>query len=167
MKLSEFNEVYDKYYLMVMKVAFNLLHDYSYAQDVCQEVFLQFYAKGDEIDMKCVKAWLMVTAQRKSIDFTRKKYIKNESCDLDSGRDFLLEDMVCESCVQKVLGEEVLRKLFEKDRLWFEIIYMVLIEHESQQTVAEALGISLSNLRIKLFRAKAWIRKNYPHEDIF
>ena len=39
MKLSDFNDIYDRYYLMVMKTAFNVLQDYHYAEDICQEVF--------------------------------------------------------------------------------------------------------------------------------
>ena len=167
MKLSEFNEVYDTYYLMVMKVAFNILHDYHYSQDVCQEVFLLLYSKRDVIETDFVKPWLIVTAQRKAIDFQRKKYVKREICEDTAISGERIGNDVAETCIRNMLGEEIFEKLKDKDRHWYEIIQRVLVEGESQQSVANDLGISLSNLRIKLHRAKAWLRKNFPFDDYF
>ena len=80
MKVSEFNELYDRYYLMVMKTAFNILQDYHYAQDICQEVFTLFFLNGDSLQEKYIKPWLLVTAKHKAIDFQRKKFHKHEIC---------------------------------------------------------------------------------------
>jgi len=45
MRGSQFNKVYDQHYLLVMKIAYSVLKDYHYAQDVCQEVFIILYKK--------------------------------------------------------------------------------------------------------------------------
>lgn len=169
MKLSELNEIYDKYYLMVMKVAFNILHDYHYAQDVCQEVFLALYTKCNATDDNMIKAWLLVATRRKAIDYQRKKYFRNEVSDAApylTVKEGLAYD-VSDSCIRKVFGEEIFNMLQKKDRYWYEIVQRVLIDGESQQKVADDLGISLSNLRIKLHRAKAWIRENISYDDLF
>lgn len=165
MKLSEFNEIYDKYYLMVMKVAFNVLKDYHYAQDVCQEVFILFYAKCDLIEPQFRKPWLLVTTKRKAIDFLRKKYIKREVCDEVTSPDCENWDSLEKDYIRREFGKKVLRELKVKDRQWYEIITRVMIDGESQQKVADDLGISLSNLRIKQHRAKNWLRKNFPPDS--
>ena len=138
MNLSRFNEIYDQYYLMVMKVAYNVLRDYHYAQDICQEVFVLLYLKRDILDEEYIKPWLLVNAKRKAIDLQRKKYYGRE-------------------CT-------ILEALQKKDRQWYEIFFRVTVEGESQKSVAEDLGISLSNLRIKLHRAKVWMRNMFLDE---
>ena len=169
MKLSDLNEIYDKYYLMVMKVAFNILHDYHYAQDVCQEVFLALYSKCNETEDNRIKAWLLVVTRRKAIDYYRKKYFKTEIVDAEpqlTANEGLAYD-ISEACIRRVFGEEFFAMLKAKDRYWYEIVQRVLIAGESQKKVADDLGISLPNLRIKLYRAKAWIREHVSYDDLF
>lgn len=163
MKLSNFNKVYDQYYLLVMKVAYNVLKDYYYAQDVCQEVFVMLYKKVDDIDETMVKSWLLVTAKRKAIDLQKKKYYGREICKeegLEKHEDIRPEEAV----LKKEFGNRLFRELKEKDEDWFKIIRRVSIEKENPEQVARDLGISLSYLRTKLHRARSWIRENFGED---
>ena len=46
MKKEEFEPVYIEYHQMVIHLAYDVLHDYDLAQDVCQEVFMKMDEKG-------------------------------------------------------------------------------------------------------------------------
>ncbi|MGI6006063.1 MAG: RNA polymerase sigma factor [Ruminococcus sp.] len=166
MNLSEFDELYDRYYLMVMKAAFNILQDYHYAQDICQEVFTLFFVKRETVEDMYIKPWLLVTAKHKAIDFQRKKYHKHEVCGdvLSQNLNIEFDDMEKEF-IKKEFRREALAELKKKDRQWYEIIVRVAAAGENQQHVADDLGISLSNLRIKQHRAKLWLRKRFSPED--
>ena len=166
MKVSEFNELYDRYYLMVMKTAFNILQDYHYAQDMCQEVFTLFFLNGDSLQEKYIKPWLLVTAKHKAIDFQRKKFHKHEICGETRNpyADVEFDDLEKEF-IRKEFRKEVLAELKEKDRQWYEIIVRVAASGEKQKHVASDLGISLSNLRIKQHRAKQWLRDKFNPDD--
>ncbi|MGI6010158.1 MAG: RNA polymerase sigma factor [Ruminococcus sp.] len=166
MKLSEFNELYDRYYLMVMKAAFNVLQDYHYAQDICQEVFTLFWEKRDIIQKKYFKPWLLVTAKHKAIDFQRKKFHKHEISGDILNSDFNIEfDDIEKEFIKKEFRKEALAELQKKDRQWYEIIVRVAAAGENQQHVADDMGISLSNLRIKQHRAKMWLRRRFSPDD--
>lgn len=164
MKLSNFNKVYDQYYLLVMKVAYNVLNDYHYSQDVCQEVFAALFRKADGIDEDTVKAWLIVTAKRKAIDMKRKKYIGREICkeeeDIEAHKDIRPECAV----LKKEFGHQLFYELKKKDEQWFEIIRRVSIKQENAGQVADDLGITTASLRTKLSRARNWIRKNFGED---
>lgn len=166
MKLSDFNDIYDRYYLMVMKTAFNILQDYHYAQDICQEVFTLLYLNHDAVQKPYIKSWLLVTAKYKAIDFQRKKYHKHEVCGDTVSTRFSLEfDDVEKEFLKKEFRKEALAELQKKDRQWYEIIVRVAAAGENQQHVADEMGISLSNLRTKQHRAKLWLRRHFSQDD--
>ncbi len=164
MNLSRFNEIYDQYYLMVMKVAYNVLRDYHYAQDICQEVFVLLYLKRDILDEEYIKPWLLVNAKRKAIDLQRKKYYGREFCEEGISLERGTGENIENDYVRKEFQSTILEALQKKDRQWYEIFFRVTVEGESQKSVAEDLGISLSNLRIKLHRAKVWMRNMFLDE---
>lgn len=164
MKSPQFNKIYDQYYLLVMKVAYNVLQDYHYAQDICQEVFIVLYKKRDNIDEALAKPWLLVNTKRKAIDFQRKKFYGREVCeeshDLQKKAEKTPED--------RVLHQEFKSRLFlelkTRDEAWFEIIMRVVIEEQEPAQVARDMNISIANLRIKMHRARAWIRDNFEND---
>lgn len=164
MDLSRFNDIYDQYYLMVMKVAFNVLRDYHSAQDVCQEVFALLYQKHDVLDEEFIKPWLLVNTKRKAIDLQRKKYYRREFCEEYLSVEQNTGESIENDYIRKEFRKLVLEALQNKDRQWYEIFLRVTVEGESQQSVAKDLGISLSNLRIKLHRSKMWMRKRFQDE---
>jgi RNA polymerase sigma factor (sigma-70 family) len=164
MKASQFNKIYDQYYLLVMKIAYSVLNDYHYAQDVCQEVFIILYQKMEQIDEELTKPWLLVNTKRKAIDFQRKKFYGREVCEESQELKKHSEITPEEKILQMEFESNLFRKLLEKDRTWFEIVIRVIISQESPNQVAQDMGISLSNLRTKMHRARAWIRDNFEEE---
>jgi len=164
MRASKFNKVYDEHYLLVMKIAYSVLKDYHYAQDVCQEVFIILYKKMGVIDEELVKPWLIVSTKRKAIDFQRKKFYGCEVCEelqeIKRTPGFTLE----EKFIQKEFKSELFRRLQEMDKAWFEIIVRVVINQEDPSQVAQDMNMSIANLRIKLHRARTWIRDNFKDD---
>ena len=65
----------------------------------------------------------------------------------------------------KITLRELTGKLFEdlanKNSEWYEIMMRTVVEGESTEEVARALGISIGNLRAKKHRMKKWIKENF------
>lgn len=164
MKSPQFNKIYDQYYLLVMKVAYNVLQDYHYAQDICQEVFIVLYKKMDSIDEALAKPWLLVNTKRKAIDFQRKKFYDREVCeesqDLQKNAEIALEDRI----LHEEFKSRLFRELKTKDEAWFEIVMRVIIEQQEPAQVARDMKISIANLRTKMHRARTWIRDNFEND---
>ena len=55
MNLSDFNCVYEQYVDLVYYTAYDVIHDYHLAQDVCQEVFEKMFFHVNELEMDRIK----------------------------------------------------------------------------------------------------------------
>lgn len=164
-------KLYDEYYKVAMKVAFNRVKDYHMAQDIVQEVFLKLFLHGGELDESSVKPWLLVVADHTSVDFMRK-YCKQNTCslvetDLDSecsADRLIMEDErnLNYDCIR--LRRKIFRELKKKNQLWYEVIGRLYVDYEDPETVALRLGISVPHMRTMLSRARNWIRSEYGQE---
>ena len=122
--------------------------------------------------------WLLVNAKRKAIDFCRKAYQVHEvaasMCSdedgghLDNAAEWLgdvKQNFFEDEIAHKITLRELTGKLFEdlanKNSEWYEIMMRTVVEGESTEEVARALGISIGNLRAKKHRMKKWIKENF------
>ena len=55
---EKLREVYDKYYRLVMKAAYDVLKDFDDSQDVCQEVFHKLIQKWNKVSPEDYAGWL-------------------------------------------------------------------------------------------------------------
>lgn len=179
---DKFREVYHQYYQLVKNVVYSVLNDLDFAEDVCQEVFILFSEKSDELDKNYYQQWFMVNARRKAIDFCRKSYqvhevtgkvlsenseIKHKSKNkwfFNINNKVSFEDGITHKLALQELTGKLFEDLAEKDSVWYEIIMRMYVEGEDVEETARVLGISVSNLRTKKHRIKKWIKKNYKEE---
>ena len=161
MEEREFQEIYQRHYLKVMKVAVDILHDYHMAQDVCQEVFFKLCQKWDEVEKEMMGEWLVLYAQWRAIDCWRKNHRQWEMQTLEAtytipGRTNL-EKEVERREFQKTLFWE----LEKKNPDWCELVVRLIFGNENPKDLAAEKGITVSSLRKKLCRARAWIRQTF------
>ena len=178
MNEERFREIYEQYYRLVKSVAFSVLNDYDFAEDVSQEVFLLFSLKVETLKEEYYNQWFLVNTKRKAIDFCRKAYQVHEvtasMCSdedgghLDNAAEWfsdIKQNFFEDEIAHKITLRELTGKLFEdlanKNSEWYEIMMRTVVEGESTEEVARALGISIGNLRAKKHRMKKWIRENF------
>ena len=130
------------------------------ARDLAQETILKGLERIDQFDGKHLNAWLGMIAKNTYIDKKRKKTYtytdkitkKQEKIDRESLPGDLPE-LSQESHEEGILIgidlEECMEKLEDGER---EII--ALLPVSSNDEMAQELGISSSNLRVKVFRAR-------------
>jgi len=168
---SKFNKIYEMYKNLVMKLAVDRIHDYDAAQEICQISFMEYYIQMNNIREEFIKPWLMLVARNASIDYLRKMNVRRDTESLEA-LEAIGYEIVCDSGTEKVVNKvmrteliyEILYELKEMNPIWYEIIVSIAILERPQNEVAEELGISLSVLRARLYRARCWIRDNYGHD---
>lgn len=169
MNKESFDDIYNKYYRLALKGAFKVCKDHSLAQDICQEVFFEYYRKSENLEDNMVKPWMLVNTTRRAIDFMRKSYYKKEVVTCSEEIAEFVSDY---GNLEVGLREEELRQfrltiftqLKKKNPLWYELITRVTVEQENPEKVADELGITIGNLRTKIHRAKLWISKQFQKE---
>jgi RNA polymerase sigma-70 factor (ECF subfamily) len=79
-KVENFTKHYHTFYSLVFSVVYSRINNYHDAEDICQEVFIRFYRKLNEIDNP--RKWLFGCLRIVVLDFYKKRNRDHE--DLDS-----------------------------------------------------------------------------------
>ena len=151
MNLSDFNCVYEQYVDLVYYTAYDVIHDYHLAQDVCQEVFEKMFFHVNELEMDRIKGWILVTAENTAIDFLRKRNRYREYSEGDP--ELPRERSDCgefqKSVERKDFFRYVFAELHEKNPEWYEIILGMDIAGCRRQEWRGSWESTENNLRVK------------------
>ncbi len=166
---DKFQEIYEKYKSLILKVAFDMTRDFHLAQDICQETFLKLLGYQDYVDEKRVKYWLTVVAANKIRDHFRKggKYTIVPTN---------LEDMYNiqekENCIDAYLNQlgmqelqnRMLEGLRKKNSDWYEVFILVEYLEVPRKQIAKQRNIGLSTVDSYLRRSREWLKSHYYEE---
>ena len=177
---EKLRELYSQYYRLVMKAAYEVLHDFDYSQDICQEVFTKLAVKFDEVRPEQYSEWLATVARRKGLDFRKKNYQQHEFMLLDGQEEdeenlagVLAEtgesqgyhsDDTLNRMIRREFTKSFMDALYEKNPEWYDIMSLMVFEEKSNAEIAQELGITIESLRVKKHRMKKWIDQNYGDE---
>lgn len=138
-----------------------IVRDPSAAEDLTVETFWRLYQHRDRLhpDGNC-RAWLRRVATNLAIDHLRRskpaELLKSEPID-EKQMDSLEQQQV------RAALRDALMSLSPKLRV---VVQLVLIEDESYATVAESLGISLSAVKLRMFRATRILRNKLQQRGL-
>jgi len=151
----EFWEVYDQHYLQVKRVILALVRDEWVADDLTQETFARVHDHLGELrDPAKLSSWIFRIAYNLCRDHFRKKDEHlNDNLDHE-GSEIAEETSTERQFEQHQMGECVQQEI---DRLP-EPLRMVIILSDmmefNQREVADILGITVENSRVRLHRAR-------------
>ncbi|MEZ4898532.1 MAG: RNA polymerase sigma factor [Saprospiraceae bacterium] len=143
-------------------LVYRILMDQEEAEEVAQDAFLQSFKELHGLqDWSKYKSWLLTIAYRKAIDKVRlKKRITTELNNLDTQQGkFLNPPDIVEKMQQIRLKQELellMDKLSELDRGLITLFYL---EEFNIPAVADATGLTESNVKIRLMRARIFLKK--------
>ncbi len=154
-------EIYNRYSKAMYNVAFRIVKDEHYAEDVMQEGFLKAFLKLNDYRQEVAfGAWLKRIIINNSIDF----YKKNNNFQLEE-LDRVLYKVEEETPIQSEsefqnlkVGQilEAIQNLKDNYRMVLTLFY---IEGYDQEEISEIVNISYANCRTTLSRAKESLRK--------
>lgn len=160
----EFNEIYDEYYSKVLQYVSRLtgLND---AEDITQDIFGKVNNNLHRFQGKSkLSTWIYRIATNTVIDRSRSAAYKHPAESIsrhdgdDSGSEPGLEDQTLPSTDQMVIKKEMRDCINEHiDKLpqdYKMVIILSELEGVSNKEIAEILGISLDNVKIRLHRAR-------------
>jgi len=159
-------EVYSRYCKAMYNVAFRIVKDAHFAEDVMQEGFLKAFLKIDDYRQEVAfGAWLKRIIVNHGIDFYKKNsayrsddiekvlYKAEDAASPDSEVDFT-----------HLRAEHVLKAIEGLKDNYRMILTLFFIEGYDQEEITEILNISYANCRTTISRAKESLRKKL--EDI-
>jgi RNA polymerase sigma-70 factor (ECF subfamily) len=155
-----FTELTRRHKSRVFGVAARFARDASEIDDICQDVFVQAYFKlrqfrGDSP----FEHWLLRIATYKCYDYLRKRQRSGPAISTDALLESGYEPAAAEPDEPHHGLERLhaaLAELSPKERL---VITLLELEERTIQEIAKLTGWSMSNVKVRAFRARAALRK--------
>jgi RNA polymerase sigma-70 factor (ECF subfamily) len=144
--------LYEKYSNDIYKYSFSLLKSSDEAQDAVQETFIKCAQNSESFNQGCsIKTWLLVIARNYCFNRLKSKNFNTGHIDEEQ-----YYGSYSSSYDLKISIEEALNKLAPE---YNELFYLKEYEGYSYKEISEITGLSLENVKIKLFRARQILRK--------
>ena len=136
-----------------------MLNDEVEAEDVVQEVFIKLWNQRDNMEqINNIEAWCMRVTRNLSIDKLRSKHRRTESFkegfDMKDDAPSPFQETASSDMFTKI--KNLMKALPDKQRMVMELRD---IEGLSYQEVADALEISLDQVKVNIYRARLAMRK--------
>lgn len=154
-------EVYNRYCKAMYNVAFRMVKDAHFAEDVMQESFLKAFTKIDSYKKEVAfGAWLKRIVINYSIDFCKK----NNKLKVDDFEKNLykIEDKPLEFTevldFEEIKVKTILNAIQSLKTNYSTVLTLFYIEGYDQEEISEILKISYANCRTTLSRAKESLR---------
>ncbi len=147
---NDFNALYQKYALDVLRFALYLSGNRAEAEDITSETFVRAWTSPEPIRAATVKGYLFTIARNLFLQGLRKGKrnveLDTEMRDPQAGPHQLAEEKAEFAAV--LAG---LQKLPEMDR---SVVVMRAFEGMSYEEISQALGIPLGTVKVKIHRAR-------------
>lgn len=156
MEPNLFQQLYQQYYAIVYRICKGYFNgDTELAGDMVQEVFIKVWERHDFFKNECqVSTWIYrITVNVCLTEIRRQKNYTNRINRLDP---------VAESQAERMLEEtdilnRCIARLNEPDR----VLALLILEDLTQQDIAQILGLTEVNARVRIHRLKEKLKKIY------
>ncbi|MDR6456934.1 RNA polymerase sigma-70 factor (ECF subfamily) [Chryseobacterium vietnamense] len=158
------------FWVDVFSFVMKKVRDENDADEITVNVFSKVLSKLDMFDPHFqFKTWILTIAQNTVIDFWRKKNRDNEDAveNLDE-----VKNQYAKSPEELLISEEEQKKIIKTieslDANYQDIIKLRFFEEKSIKEIADELGISVANTKVRVMRAKkvlAELLKNNEFDD--
>jgi RNA polymerase sigma factor (sigma-70 family) len=155
--VQSFEEIVRRYNMMVYTLAYRVLKIREEAEELAQDVFLKIYQSLDKFNRKSkLSTWIYRITYNASINKYKSQKRKIDTLELDNIHDLSISDSsdsydeVSINDKREIINNSI-SKLPETDRI---IITLYYYEELPIKEVAEIVGMSTHNVKIKLFRSR-------------
>jgi len=164
--LSTFKKLFDDYYAMLCLVAYDMIKNKQLAEEIVDEVFVNFWMKRESIDVYIsVRAYLVKSVQNRCINWLEQtkaeRLLTDNKFDIDTydfvkwSEDYPLADLLTEELQEKI--EASIKILPDKCR---NIFLLSRNEELSYEEIASRLSISVNTVKTQMKIALSRLRES-------
>lgn len=155
-----------KYISQAKAFACQYVHDIHAAEDIVQESFVDIYLQRFSFDCRyAFSAYLRGIIRNKAINYLKKKRELPASCFEEQDQEPLLERELVDAATPETEYfkkadfhdlMEAVERLGEGEK---KLLYLYAAEERSYKEIAQRLGITVMQVKIRLFRARKKLRE--------
>ncbi|MEM6516737.1 MAG: sigma-70 family RNA polymerase sigma factor [Bacteroidota bacterium] len=146
--IEVWNNFNDELYFFILKK----VKDKNVANDIFQNTFLKIHTNVSKLkDEKKVRSWIYQIARNETVNYLNNqlRYINEIKTDTANA----LTDFSNICCFDKLIDE--LPKMYK------DVIEMAFVKGIKQKDIAEKLGISLENVKVRVGRGKELLKTKF------
>ena len=155
---TSFDQIYKQYWSKLYIYAFNVLQEKEICEDILQEIFIDLWAKRDNVQITDLNSYLYQSVKYQIFNHFRKsKYkkqllIKFNLMNTQNGIDELYEEKEL-----NVQLKDIISKLPKQRRIIFK---MSRYDGLSNKEISENLNISLQTVKNQISKSLKFIRRS-------
>ena len=154
-----FEYIYKKYKGKIEYFIYNIVKDYSKAEDLTQETFI-YVMQNKMQENTSFKYYIYLVAKSKAYNYLKVEKRRNEITETYfSNNNEQIEKDVLETITREESKKELLSSIEKLDEKYKNAIYLVSIEGLSYEETSKILGQTLQNTKSLVHRGKKQLRK--------
>lgn len=169
---DKFNYLYNQYKNLMLKKAYDILKDYSLAEDATSEAYLRIYRNLHKIDdpkSNATISYMVVIV--KNVAFTMLDKEKKQNSDnldelTEQGKEPADEVVLEENLISKLSSEQIFALVNDLKEEYRSVFLLKYGQDLSHKEIASLLQISENNVTVRLHRAKTALQKKLVKEGI-
>jgi len=167
-KKDFFEKVYKEIFPLVIKVSYHITKDMDAAQDVCQEAFIKLYNRADGFPgVEDAKFWLIRVVKNLSFNYLEHEKVKIRAFDKIKHLPSFSDDTGEKQLLKKDAVEKVNIALEQLPENLKAPLVLREFGGMNYKEIAASLGISESNVKIRIFRAREALGKLLPVGEVY
>jgi len=145
----------EKYENRVFTLCYKIVKRREEAEEIAQDIFVICFMKLNELqDKKKFPNWLMKIAYTKAIDHVRKKQMVKTDINAVDESFFKTEQTPLKNTIDSNRKDIVKNAINLLEPTEASVITLYYIQDIQVKDIAEITGLTLSNVKVKLFRAR-------------
>jgi RNA polymerase sigma-70 factor (ECF subfamily) len=153
-----FGLLFEKYHAPMFRFAETFVFRPEVAEDIVQEVFVKLWESPEITIEKSLKAYLFLMVRNRCIDFLRALQVE------DKRKKKLLEAQILSDTTDlefdEATSEIIKRTINELPEQCRQVYNLSVYEDMKYNEIAQELGISVSAVKVQMFRARKYLREN-------
>jgi RNA polymerase sigma-70 factor (ECF subfamily) len=150
-----FRRIYDETFGILLRVALKIVLDQDVAEEMCHDAYIKIYHRLEQFpDTDQAKYWLIRVVKNQALNHAKRKVRERRAYErvlLESRK----HSESAESQYLKVLDSETIQRALQRlpDNMK-SILVMKEYTGLSYREIAQSLGISEANVKVRMFRAR-------------
>lgn len=155
-----FEELFDAHSDVIYRLCFFKTGDSDVAKDLTQDVFTKLYLYlQTHKTPRNPKGFIYQMARNRIIDHYRKHTTDSLDSLLENGQQFQEQELGASHIYVKLEYKLALEALGKLEKTYQDVLYLQLVEGKSISEIADLVGISNSNVSVRLNRGKKQLRE--------
>jgi RNA polymerase sigma-70 factor (ECF subfamily) len=154
---DKFTLIYERYYKLLIDIAYSILHNGQDAEDAVQQAFLKLLpnlGKIEDVSSHQTVKYLVIMVRRVCFYMYNNKIIHIPFEDLTEGDLGILED----DLIERMEYAELLERVKSLPDIYGDVLYLMYCEDFSVKEIASSLDITVNAAKKRLERARQQLK---------